>query len=63
MSLALIRFLCAAAIIVVIAVTYVILQNLGEKSVKIFRYGIVRWLIAFAVGILLFLLGARLMFI
>lgn len=38
MKLVLIRFLCAAAIITVIAVTYVILQNLGEKGVKIFRY-------------------------
>lgn len=61
MNLVLIRLLCAAVIIVVIAVTYVILQNLEEKGVKIFRYGIVRWLISFGVGILLFLLGVRLL--
>lgn len=60
MNLVLIRLLCAAVIIVVIAVTYVILQNLREKGVKIFKYGIVRWLISFSVGILLFLLGAKL---
>ncbi len=60
MNLVLIRLLCVVVLLVVIAVIYVILQNLGEKGIKIFKYGLIRCLIAFIIGILLFLLGVKL---
>lgn len=62
LTLVLLRLLCVAILLVVIAITYVILQNLGEKGIKIFRNSIVRWGLSFATGILLFLLAATLIF-
>lgn len=62
MKIVILRLLCAAILLVVIAITYVVLQRLGEKGVNIFRNSIVRWGLSFAVGILLFLLVAGLIF-
>lgn len=62
MKIVILRLLCAAILLVGIAITYVLLQHLSEKGIKIFHNSIVRWSLSFIVGILLFLLAANLIF-
>lgn len=59
MTIVIIRLLCAVSILFVIAITYVVLQALGEKGINIFNKNIIRWTLSFVVGIFLFLLGAK----
>lgn len=59
MKIVILKILCAAIILIVIAITHVVLQTLGEKGIKMFRNSVIRWCLSFAVGILLFLLGAK----
>lgn len=56
------KLVCVVMMLVMIAVTYVVLQTFGERGVKIFRNGIVRWTASFVVGIGLFLLGVNIIF-
>ncbi len=59
MKIVILKILCAIVILIVIAMTYVILQTLGEKGIKLFKNSIVRWFLSFITGILLFLLGVK----
>lgn len=59
MKIVILKILCAIVILIVIAMTYVILQTLGEKGIKPFKNSIVRWFLSFITGILLFLLGVK----
>lgn len=59
MKIVILKILCAIVILIVIAMTYVILQTLGEKGIKLFKISIVRWFLSFIAGILLFLLVAK----
>lgn len=62
MKIVILRLLCAVILLVVIAITYVVLQHLGEKGIRIFHNSIVRWCLSFVVGISLFLLVTNLIF-
>lgn len=62
MTTVVIRLLCAAIILVVMAITDVILETLGRKRVKIFRNGVLRWTLSFVLGIVLFLSGVKFIF-
>ena len=62
MTIVIIRLLCAVIVLIVIAITYVALQTLGEKGIKIFNNSIIRWTLSFVVGIFLFLMGVKLFF-
>lgn len=59
MNIVVIRVLCVAIMLVVMAIIYVILEILGKKGVKIFKNGLIRWTLTFALGIFLFLFGAK----
>lgn len=59
MTTVIIRLLCVAIVLVVIAITYVILETMGKKGVRIFRNGVIRWTLTFVLGIFLFLFGAK----
>lgn len=59
MNIVVIRVLCAAIMLVVMAIIYVVLEILGKKGVKIFKNGLIRWTLTFALGIFLFLFGAK----
>lgn len=50
MTTVIIRLLCAAIMLVVMAITYVILETLGKKGVKMFRNGLIRWTLTFVLG-------------
>lgn len=60
MKIVIFRILCVTSILVVIAITHVVLQTLGEKGIKIFNNRMMRWCLSFGVGVLLFLLGVKL---
>lgn len=62
MKLIILRVLCVALVLVVMAITYVALEAAGKKGIKLFRNSIVRWILTFAAGILLVLLGAPVIF-
>lgn len=60
MNVVILQLLCAVAILTIIAISYVVSQNLGEKGIKPFSHDIFRWIFSFSVGILLFLFGVKL---
>lgn len=61
LQIVLTRAIGAAIGMVLIAVIYVILQNLAQKGVRVFQHEAVRWICSFIIGILLFILGASIL--
>lgn len=62
MKVVIIRLLCAAIVLVAIAITYVVLQAFGKKGIKIFNNGIIRWILSYVVGLALFLIFVNIIF-
>ncbi len=62
MKVVILKIGCVALILVVMAITYVALESAGKKGIRMFQNSIVRWILTFAIGILLALLVVPVIF-